>query len=189
MTKSYDEYLRQLFFERANAEGHFSARAENARCCAYILSTHLEDNVSKPSAGRYGDLRHAAFEGFKRESAIAIELILKALIAHRKQNDPEKNLKSLVTPTHDLRRLWVEACLPSWNDSQELLLLYYTDVLFWSGRYVQPKDIKHLHLNEEDWKRLRPKTALGNGFVYHPIKLDWVTFNGLYDFIAQHLAT
>jgi hypothetical protein len=73
--------------KRRRAPLHFWAKAENARLVAYVL--WLKDDPSErlseaaSNCGYRGTPSIAAHEGFLRESALALELIVKAVIAQK----------------------------------------------------------------------------------------------------------
>jgi hypothetical protein len=69
--------------------GHWAPRAERARLAAYILWRVAGDRTGLLTAlwhnarYSYGDAGIAMLDGFRRESAVAIELIIKAVIAEQ----------------------------------------------------------------------------------------------------------
>lgn len=71
---------------RRRAPLHYLAKANNARFAAYILSRDLPGvSLAKEAteAGYHGTPNIALHEAFRREAAIALELIVKAVIAEK----------------------------------------------------------------------------------------------------------
>jgi HEPN domain-containing protein len=120
--------------------------AERARLAAFVLWRVAGDRTGLLTAlwhdarYSYGDASVAMLEGFRRESAVAIELIIKAVIAEQfKLRDASER----VPATHDIRRLWQEAGLPQLNREDEHLLLSFKSILNWSGRYATPRKVEN----------------------------------------------
>ena len=71
---------------RRRAPLHFEAKADNARFIAYLLGAALTGEIfdkAKTTLPYGGTPRIAAQEAFAREAAIALELIVKAVIAQQ----------------------------------------------------------------------------------------------------------
>ena len=100
----------------------------------------------RESAYTGGDAGLALTEAFRRESAIALELVVKAVIAHKLQARGANPATEWVPATHDLPKLWTDAGLPELPRDDKYLLLLVKQVLMWSGRYGTP-------LTAEAWKK------------------------------------
>ena len=86
--------LQTLFKERQCAPLHFEAKARNARFSAYCLHKLQQDDLEielydlTEHIDYSGTYSIALNESYRRESAIAMELILKAVIAARLEEKP-----------------------------------------------------------------------------------------------------
>lgn len=123
------ERIESVSDMRRKAPLHFSARAENAKVSAQYL-------WDAPSGGI------ALHEGFCREAAVALELIIKAMIAQHIEG--KRNTTARPPDSHDLLDLWSNAALPRLTRGQKLTLLEFGRVLKWAGRYPAP-------LNDEEY--------------------------------------
>jgi hypothetical protein len=142
--------------------GHWESSAAKARFAAFVL-WHMADD------SRYVELAHAAshksddarlglLEAFRRESAVALELVVKAVVASKliaRAADPSKEG---VPATHDLPRLWSHAGLPALGNEDKYRLQLVKSVLMWSGRYPTPRTVKA-------WEDQRIRCA--RGFLAH----------------------
>ena len=100
---------------RRRAPLHYVAKTENARFAAYAIAT-LDQEAQKRCSDqiRYGgDPCLPMSEAFFREAALALELVIKAVIAQRIEVGLAMRHVVRVRPTHDLVVLWAEAELPS----------------------------------------------------------------------------
>lgn len=93
--------------------GHWRSSAAKTSFSAYVLWHMLDDSrlieMAHECGHLGGDFKLGIVEAFRRESAIAIELVVKAVIANRLQAraaDPETEG---VPTTHDLPKLWKQA--------------------------------------------------------------------------------
>jgi hypothetical protein len=127
---------------RRRAPLHFIAKAENARFAAYLLSHIPVATISSAKAGsKYGgDTNIACGEAFRREAALALELILKALVAQKIEIHTAPQDVTQVPVTHDLERLWKDAALPPPSDENLRILLFARGILQWAGRYPAPTE-------------------------------------------------
>jgi hypothetical protein len=125
--------------------GHWDTRAERARLSAFLLWQACDPDrlAALQNEAHYssGDAGVAMLEGFRRESAVALELIIKAVIAEqfrlRHASESER-----VPTTHDIPKLWLEAGLPELEREDKNRLLLFKSVLSWSGRYATPRSAK-----------------------------------------------
>jgi hypothetical protein len=167
---------------RRRAPLHFLAKADNARFIAYLLAEELSfDCVSdaKAAVNYGGDPRMAMFEAFRREAAIALELIIKAVIAQRIESRITPPHIVRVEPTYDVPKLWQEAKLPKVSNEDRRRLVKIKEILLWSGRYAAPRNDKQGALLDAEDEALRPR-ARGQLFIREPLLLDWGNFDRLY---------
>lgn len=166
---------------RRNAFHHYRARAGNARVCAWTLAHAGERMDGPPDLSPNIATGVAWHEGFLREAAIAIELLLKSAICLR----IEAGDRTLPVPlTHNLPQLWTEAGLRKPNDARtrhDLETLRV--VLAWSGRYPtapnadkEASDVRAIHADMEHFE-------LGSLKVYRARPLRWAEFEALYSTI------
>jgi hypothetical protein len=90
---------------RRRAPLHFMAKADNARFVAYVLNQGLSAECTsriKAAANYGGTPQVAMFEAFRREAAIALELIVKAVIAQNIESGVAPAHIVSVRPTHDV---------------------------------------------------------------------------------------
>jgi len=130
--------------------GHWSTSAEKARIAAFVLwhtreESRLSEMVHECSYSG-GDAGLALVEAFRRESAIALELVVKAVIARKLQAGGANPATTCVPPTHDLPKLWIAARLPELPRDDKYRLLLVKQVLTWSGRYATPR-------RAEEWNK------------------------------------
>jgi hypothetical protein len=178
---------------RRRAPLAFRAKADNARFVAYLLwqearkpplswpwnrphadpSETLSEAASK--SGYYGTPSIAAHEGFLRESALALELIVKTVIAQKIELGCAPSGVVRVRPVHDLPRLWTDAGLPSLSREDQRRLLLVKWLLNWSGRYAAPKTDDQFYQEEAADDALRPP-----GLLKRNVSWDWEDFDRLY---------
>ena len=166
--------------------GHWNSSAAKARFSAFLLWKMLGDSRLSEMAHECnhgsGDFDLAVFEAFRRESAVALELVVKAVIAHKLQARGADPATEGVPATHDLPKLWKDAGLPDLSSDDWYRLHRVKSVLLWSGRYATPRTVKAW---EEENKAFASLEGPGNGpgelRFKTPIKLDWTEFNRLYE--------
>ncbi|SDC38979.1 hypothetical protein SAMN05216337_1002349 [Bradyrhizobium brasilense] len=107
---------------RRRAPLHFEARASNAMHCARVL---VEAGPS------------ATYEGFAREASIALELIVKAVIAQRLEVGEDLGIIK-VPVSHNVPQLWNHAKLPTLPPDDYGRLVRARVNLMWAGRYPAP---------------------------------------------------
>jgi hypothetical protein len=111
---------------RRRAPLHYEAKADNARFVAYLLDQALSaDCISQVKVGaNYGGTPQVAlYEAFRREAALALELIVKAVIAQRIEAENASRYVVSVRPVHDLPKLWQEASLPTLSNEDQRRLV------------------------------------------------------------------
>lgn len=121
---------------------HHWAKANNARYSAFVVSQIDEEQRSflAEKVNHFDGTRVALGEAFRRESAISIELIIKAVIAQRAENARMENKEVPNVPmTHDVVKLWRNAKLPKLPDADQHRLVFVKSLLSWSSRYAAPK--------------------------------------------------
>lgn len=119
--------------------------AKKARLCAFLLWQAREPErvvmLMRDASYASGNAGLAMLEGFRRESAVALELIIKAVLA--KQLELRRApVSDRVPATHDIPKLWADAGLPELPREDQYRLLLFKSVLMWSGRYVTPRSAK-----------------------------------------------
>lgn len=180
MTDFNSKYLDESIWDiRRKAPFHFLAKASNARMSAYALS-HIEDDFSAKlalDAGYCDSINIALHEAFMRESAIAVELILKAILCVKEKKAPVKS--------HDVYDLWTKAGLPSPSDDDAYRLADMCETLYWAGRYAAPATDKHILRQDKRFERHQRTSSLGKLKVTEPTPFDWEHFDALYQ--AAHL--
>jgi hypothetical protein len=165
--------------------GHWASSAAKARFSAFVLS-HTQNysrltemvNVSNHQSG---DADLALVEAFKRESAVALELVVKAVIAHKLQARGADPASEGVPATHDLPKLWEQAKLPQLPADDLYRLHLVKSVLMWSGRYATPRTVKDWSKENKAFDTLEKQPLETEGFVIRtPITFGWADFDRLY---------
>jgi hypothetical protein len=87
-----------------------------------------------------GNPQIALSESFRREASVALELIIKAVIAQRIECKISKPNVPSIRLTHDLVELWEDASLPRLPRADKHRLLIAKIILYWAGRYPAPKE-------------------------------------------------
>jgi len=173
---------------RRRAPLHYLAKAENARYVAFVLDQRLsEDALSRAAeALPYGGTPGIAVgEGFYREAALALELIVKAVIAQKLELGVAPKYVEKVRPSHDVPRLWADAGLPKIQNKDRRILHLVKRILYWSGRYAAPKDDDQYEKEREEERALKPAAAPGVLAFERPLVLDWETFDRIYGIAAE----
>jgi hypothetical protein len=164
--------------------GHWDSSTEKARLCAFLLwSTQDQDRLGALIGdGSYnnGDAGLALWEGFRRESAVALELIVKAVVAKRLELRRAPT-SDRVPATHDLPALWAAAGLPALPREDQYRLLLFKSVLLWSGRYATPRSAKAWAEENAALRTLdNPAVRVGKLRFSKPTTYDWDDFDRLY---------
>lgn len=170
--------------------GHWDTSAAKARLCAFLLwqADQPEKLVALTRDANYasGDAGQATWEGFRRESAVALELVVKAVIAKQLelQRAPPANR---VPATHDIPALWAAAGLPELGCEDRYRLLLFKSVLMWSGRYATPRTAKAWAEENRALAALNPSQREGRLIVKRPISFGWAEFDRLYQMAEARL--
>ncbi|MFB9059717.1 MULTISPECIES: hypothetical protein [Sphingobium] len=156
---------------------HFWSKADNARYVAYCLWIMKEGEPidPEPIGGELAQTRTALFEGWLRESSLALELIVKAAFA---QGEAGKIDAKPVPSSHNVPQLWKMAGLPNLSKEEDGWLHVAYQVLQWSGRYAAPikgKDDLCSAVEER-----RPRENFGSMTALKPMRSRWESFDALY---------
>jgi hypothetical protein len=142
---------------RRKAPLHFWQRSNNARAAAWALWSLPEGSIPfDEQIGYDGTPRVALYEGFRREAAISIELVIKAVIARQLELGCAKGSTSEVPQSHDIPKLWDVANLPKLDLSGRRLLVSVKWILIWSGRYPAPTNDRSRIQQEAEFDALAP---------------------------------
>lgn len=172
--------------------GHWKSSAEKTRFSAFVLwelSTNASLIAEMKAKCPHGT-GHSALtlsEAFRRESALALEFVVKAVIARKIEDGlltPDKLLLS-----HDIPKLWKNAEIGQLSKEDSLVLLWAKQILVWSGRYAVPKDAKPWKEESEEFDKLKGrKPDLEGEFTFELAKyLDWPDFDRLYQMAYKFL--
>lgn len=174
---------------RRRAPLHYVAKADNARFAAYLLwEANKKNGRLKAAANRAaygGNPRISLTEAFRREAAVAIELMIKAVIAQRIEIGKAKPHVVRVRPTHDLVSLWADAELPTLAAEDQYSLLIARRVLYWSGRYAAPKKDEDFDKEEEALDKIvvpRREGMTGKAWL---LFIDWETVDRIYGIASK----
>ena len=165
--------------------GHWQSGAEKAWFAAYLL-WHMRDEaqlntIIHQCKYKNGDAGFAVTEAFRRESAVALELIIKAVIARRMQARGADPASEGVPAIHDIASLWQQAKLPKLSREDRYRLLLATQTLMWSGRYAIPKTVKAWEAENKAFDALEdPPSTPGQFVIRQPVSLGWGEFDRLY---------
>jgi hypothetical protein len=168
---------------RRRAPAHYWAKADNARYAAYLLSRGLSQetlHAAADGAGYHGTPGIAAWEAFRREAALALELIVKAVIAQRIRLGLARSDLRAVPLTHDVPALWREADLPELSNEDRRRLVLVKSLLSWSGRYAAPKTDAQFERERAEDERLKPPRMAPGIRFETPLSFDWESFDHLY---------
>lgn len=186
--------MQSIFEWRRLAPAHFWAKADNARLSAATLWHLYEDAALFQSVIddlAYGGTPSIAYgEAFRREAAIALELIIKAVIAQQMKMRGADPATEGVPATHDIPALWAQAGLPKLGREDRYRLLRFKSLLMWSGRYATPRTAKALERENEAFRELQPPTdSLGRLRIRRPTPFGWPEFNRLYEITAERYSS
>jgi hypothetical protein len=172
--------------------GHWDSSAAKARFAAYVLwcmqdiSRHAD--LARECGHGSGDASLALSEAFRRESAIALELVVKAVIASKLRARSADPATEGVPATHDLPKLWQEAGLPALSSDDLYRLQLVKSVLMWAGRYATPRSVKAWEDENKEFDALEDPPRDKTKFVFRtPITLGWEDFDRLYQIVHQAL--
>ena len=182
---------QSIFEWRRLAVGHWASRAENARLSACFLwqSRQPEETAAAVALCDYGGSPEVALsESYMRESAIALELIIKAVIARRMTARGADPASEGVPTTHDLPALWKEAALPVLEREDQLRLLRFKSVLVWAGRYATPRSEKAWDEERREQRPFENPAPQGSKLrARKTTSLGWEHFDRLYRLAAEEL--
>ncbi len=162
---------------------HHWSRADNARFAAYILAHATSEALEghKSAIGYGGSPNIAMHEAFVREASLALELIVKAVIAIRIEGRSGPATLVRVRTTHDVLSLWEsDAGLPVQPEEDRTTLALAASFLRWAGRYAAPKDDA---VYEEERRRsdmIAPPPPTGNLRIVRGRSISWDQFDRLY---------
>jgi len=172
--------------------GHWNTSAEKARFAAFVLwqmsGSRLQEVVIE-CGYTAGDATPAVHEAFRRESAVALELMIKAVIAHKLQASRADAQTEGVPATHDIPKLWLDAGLPALPHEGRYRLLAFKSVLMWSGRYPTPKSPKAWEAENDAFDAPEaPPVAPGKFIFRKPVTTGWSEFDRLYQIARAAIA-
>jgi hypothetical protein len=172
--------------------GHWATSARKARLAAFGLwrmrdGTLLADAVKEIGyAG--GDEELAIMEAFRRESAVALELVIKAVIANRLIAARADPATAGLPATHDIPDLWAQARLPKLESDDRRRLLIFKSILMWSGRYSTPRTVEAWEKENAEFDKLDDPPVAPNQFVIRKhLPMGWPEFDRLYQMAAAQL--
>jgi len=172
--------------------GHWKTGAAKARFAAYVLwhmyQTSRYEELARECGHQSGDAGLALLEAFSRESAVALELVVKAVIANNLRASVADSTTKSVPATHDLPKLWKEAGLPDLSREDLYRLQLVKSVLMWSGRYSTPRTVKAWERENRAFDALEESPGDNSRFVARtPITLGWEEFDRLYQIACKGL--
>jgi hypothetical protein len=167
---------------RRQAPLHYSSRAENAYFNAYVCaSVDYGDLAELTRKIDYcGGPSTAIREAFGREASLALELIIKAVIAQRIESGRSMKHVIRVRPTHDLDTLWIEAQLPTLPPADQHRLLMAKRILRWSGRYAAPNEDRQYVEEEQAMAPLEGRQTFGKLLGARGRSFNWEDFDRIY---------
>lgn len=134
----------------------------------------------------HGTAAIALYEAFRRESAISLELIIKAAIAWQIEDGSAASHLVSMPMSHDLPRLWRDARLPplSRNDARWLLDMKWA--LLWSSRYPAPKDGAARQRQQVDLLTFERSAQKPKPLIGKMESFGWNDLNRIYSFVEEH---
>ena len=164
--------------------GHWRTSAAKARFSAYVL-WHMQDDsqlieMAKECGHSGGDYTLGISEAFRRESAVALELVVKAVIANALEARAADPATEGVPATHDLPKLWKQANLPKLSREDRYRLQLVKSVLIWSGRYATPRTVKAWEEENKDFEALEEPPSASKFVFRTPVSFGWAEFDRLY---------
>lgn len=172
--------------------GHWRTSAAKARFSAYVLWHMREDSrlseMAQDCGHLAGDYALGISEAFCRESAVALELVVKAVIASALEARTTDSTTEGVPATHDLPKLWKQANLPELSREDRYRLQLVKSVLIWSGRYATPRTVKDWEKENKDFEALKEPPSSPGKFVFRtPVTFGWAEFDRLYQVARSFL--
>lgn len=172
--------------------GHWDSSAEKARFAAYVL-WQMQDasrysELARECGHVAGDAGLAISETFRRESAIALELVVKAVIAQKLRARAADPATKGVPATHDLPKLWRDAGLPILSGDDAYRLQLAKSVLLWAGRYPTPRTVKAWQDEAKEFASLENSLQDTTKIEFRtPITIGWQDFERLYQIARNAL--
>jgi hypothetical protein len=180
--------MESTYEMRRRAPLHYQARADNARFAAFLLANASEAEVAKAkeASGYGGTPSIGLYEAFRREAALAVELMLKAIVALRIERGISTRGLTKLPLTHDVQALWRDAELPPLSKERRLELLFLKQVLTWAGRYPAPVSDKAAFHEENEIEAARgDDPPSSDGFRLRKLRVfGWEEFADLYEIVA-----
>lgn len=172
--------------------GHWRTSAAKTRYSAFLLwklrSDPWIETMADECHHKQGDGALAVMEAFNRESAIALELIVKAVIAQNLQDSGVDTATVGVPATHDVPKLWNEASLPVVSNEDMHRLQLAKSTLMWAGRYATPRSGKAWDEEIKAFRDLETPPSDASKIIFRkPITIGWSEFDRLYQIAAQKL--
>ena len=172
--------------------GHWRTSAAKARYASYVLWQMRGQSRSAELAAECGhnggDIDLSLSEAFRRESAVALELVVKAVIVKRRQDRSADPTTEGIPATHDLPKLWLEASLPKLSPDDLFRLQLAKSVLLWAGRYPAPKSVKAWEYETREFDELVAPPRINSKPVFRtPISIGWEDFDRLYQLANKAL--
>ncbi|WP_250152630.1 hypothetical protein [Ancylobacter radicis] len=168
---------------RRQAPGHYYIRADNARYSSRVLSSLYPSSATTfaRDVDFRGDPATALAAAARREMSLAIELIVKAVIAQRLENR-EHLAASSVPMTHNVPVLWRQARLPELEEADQRRLHAFGVIMTWAGRYAAPTPGGE---NKPELSYpLEPTQKLGRRQLFRNVIISWDDFERIYQ-VAQ----
>ncbi len=119
-------------------------------------------------------------EAFYREASLALELIIKAVIAQRIEMGRALRDVVQVRPTHDLDKLWNEAELPPLCPADRRRLLIAKRLLKWAGRYAAPVKDDQYDAEQREIDRGVVRRPISLKTLATPQSFEWEDFDRIY---------
>lgn len=165
-----------LFQRRQRAPNHFWGRAEDARFAAWYLWQGSEQEPALKDA-------------YRREASLALELIIKAVIAQHIENGTDALERKAPPTSHSLTDLWKSAGLSPLAKPDHARLIDAKHRLIWAGRYPTPKRESDYDLEEKESRPYRQVVARFKGRdLTQGWSFDWEDFDRIYQIAADAFA-
>ena len=119
---------------------------------------------------------------FDAKSSIALELIIKTVVAQRIESKMAAPHVTRVRPVHDLVSLWKDAQLPKLERADHHRLLIAKRWLYWASRYAAPMSDEQYEKEEAELEKYEQRS--GNLGSYRP-SFDWDDFDRLYQIASN----
>lgn len=165
--------------------GHWDSSAAKAHFAAFALwqmrKSGQHEALAVESGHNSTEASLGLIEAFHRESAVALELVVKAVIAKQMRERSDDPAVEVVPATHDVPKLWQQAGLPPQIGDDLFRLHLVKSTLMWSGRYSTPKSAKAWQEENKAFDVLENPTGKKRDFTPRtPIGFDWDDFDRLY---------